>query len=163
MGRTWQQQLIEIPADREIYDNIVAYWVPEQSMEEGQSRYFSYRVRTVDQEPKLYDKAVVVRTRQGVSHLPGFESSDEQTVRRFVVDFTLPSGFSLDTDEIDLILDVNRGSVKQARIFKVNGNSEMRATFLLMPDSQKPVDMRLFLNHQDKQISEVWNYVYQPQ
>ncbi len=156
-------EVVEIPTDAEIHDNIVAYWVPEQSMEEGQSRYFSYRVRTVDQEPKLYDKAVVVRTRQGVSHLPGFESSDEQTVRRFVVDFTLPSGFSLDTDEIDLILDVNRGSVKQARIFKVNGNSEMRATFLLMPDSQKPVDMRLFLNHQDKQISEVWNYVYQPQ
>lgn len=156
-------EVVEIPTDAEIHDNIVAYWVPEQSMEEGQSRYFSYRVRTVNQEPKLYDKAVVVRTRQGVSHLPGFESSDEQTVRRFVVDFTLPSGFSLDTDEIDLILDVNRGSVKQARIFKVNGNSEIRATFLLMPDSQKPVDMRLFLNHQDKQISEVWNYVYQPQ
>ncbi|WP_018982296.1 glucan biosynthesis protein [Salinimonas chungwhensis] len=156
-------EVVEIPTDAEIHDNIVAYWVPEKGLKEGQSRYFSYGLRTVDKEPKLYDKAVVTRTRQGVSHLPGFESSEEQTVRRFVVDFTLPRGFSLDTDEIDLILNASRGTVQQARIFKVNGNSEMRATFLLMPDSQKTVDMRLFLNHQDKQISEVWNYVYQPE
>lgn len=156
-------EIVEIPTDAEIHDNIVAYWVPDTPLKKGQSRYFSYRVRTVAQEPKHYDKAVVARTRQGASHLPGFESSEAQSVRRFVVDFTLPSGFSLDADKLDLVLEANRGTVKQAKLFKVNGNAEMRATFLLLPKNDKPVDMRLFLAHQDKQISEVWNYVYQPQ
>ena len=155
-------EVVEIPTDAEIHDNIVAYWVPEKPLKEGQSRYFSYSLRTVEQEPMHYDKAVVTRTRQGASHLPGFESSEEQTVRRFVVDFTLPSGFNLAVDDLNLILDVNRGSVKQARLLKVNNNKAMRATFLLLPDGEKPVDMRLFLNHNKQKVSEVWNYVYQP-
>jgi len=156
-------EVVEIPTDAEIHDNIVAYWVPEAPLKEGQSRYFAYHMRTVEQEPMHYDTAVVKRTRQGVSHLPGFESSEEQMVRRFVVDFTLPRGFNLEVEDINLILDVNRGAVKQARIFKVNGGREMRATFLLLPEGQKPVDMRLFLNHNKEKVSEVWNYVYQPQ
>lgn len=155
-------EVVEIPTDAEIHDNIVAYWVPEKPMLEGESRHFAYTLRTVEQEPMHYDKAVVSRTRQGVSHLPGFESSEEQTVRRFVVDFALPSGFNLAVDDINLILEANRGTVKQARLLKVNNNKALRATFLLMPDSEEPVDMRLFLNHNEQKVSEVWNYVYQP-
>ncbi len=47
-GSFWDQgriELVQIPTDREINDNIVAYWVSSRPFEPGQSAVFSYRMR----------------------------------------------------------------------------------------------------------------------
>ncbi|QJR82792.1 glucan biosynthesis protein [Alteromonas pelagimontana] len=158
-------ELVEIPTDSEIHDNIAAYWVPEEAMTAGQGRYFRYTLKTVEQSPhKKLSIATVLRTRQGASQLPGFESTNEKSVRRFIVDFALPKGAESNPDNLNLILEASNGAVDQARLQPVNGGKELRATFLLTPASSNPVDMRLFINtKQDEKISEVWNYVYQPE
>ena len=38
-------ELVEIPSDREIHDNIVAYWQPATSLPAGKAAEFSYRLR----------------------------------------------------------------------------------------------------------------------
>ena len=37
-------QLVEIPTDAEIHDNIVAYWVPKKPVQAGERFDFRYRV-----------------------------------------------------------------------------------------------------------------------
>ena len=110
-----------------------------------------------------YGLATVERTRQGISQLPGFETTEERNVRRFVVDFTLPEGMKLNPDEVDLILDATNGKVEQARVYKVDSDKSVRVTFLVIPDGEAVVDMRMFLNQNETQMSEIWSYVYEPQ
>ena len=155
-------ETVEIPADSEIHDNISAHWVAAQSVKKGQSRYLRYTLHTMTHNPLVYNKAVVARTRQGASKTAGFESSARQIIRRFVVDFDLPSGFSLPAEELDLVMGADNAQIEDASIYNVNGNRQMRATFLLLPAGAKPVDIQLVLEHNKQAVSEVWHYVYQP-
>ena len=156
-------EIVEIPTDSEVNDNIVAYWVPEKPFNAGENRYFEYELKTVEKQPMPYGLATVERTRQGISQLPGFETTEERNVRRFVVDFTLPEGMKLNPDEVDLILDATNGKVEQARVYKVDSDKSVRVTYLVIPDGEAVVDMRMFLNQNETQMSEIWSYVYEPQ
>lgn len=156
-------EIVEIPTDSEVHDNIVAYWVPNAPFLAGESRYFEYEVKTVEEKPMRYGVATVVRTRQGISQLPGFETTEERNVRRFVVDFTVPKGMKLKPEDVNLVLDATNAQVEQARVYAVNGDKEIRVTFLVVPESNAVVDMRMFLNQNETQMSEIWSYVYAPQ
>ena len=48
-------------------------------------------------------------------------------------------------------------------MYKVDGDKSVRVTFLVIPDSEAVVDMRMFLNQNETQMSEIWSYVYEPQ
>jgi len=37
--------LVEIPSDKEIYDNIVAYWRPREPLQPGQAYDFNYTMQ----------------------------------------------------------------------------------------------------------------------
>ena len=155
-------EIVEIPTDSEVHDNIVAYWVPVEPFLAGQSRYFEYELKTVEKKPMRYGVATVERTRQGISTLPGFETTEERNVRRFVVDFKVPKGMNLKPDDVNLILDATNASVDQARVYEVDGGKSLRVTFLVIPEGEAVVDMRMFLNHNETQMSEIWSYVYEP-
>jgi len=155
-------EIVEIPTDSEVHDNIVAYWVPVEPFLAGQSRYFEYELKTVEKKPMRYGVATVERTRQGISTLPGFETTEERNVRRFVVDFKVPKGMNLKPDDVNLILDATNASVDQARVYDVDGGKSLRVTFLVIPEGEAVVDMRMFLNHNETQMSEIWSYVYEP-
>ncbi|MEG3765529.1 glucan biosynthesis protein G [Alteromonas sp. 14N.309.X.WAT.G.H12] len=156
-------EIVEIPTDSEVHDNIVAYWVPDTPFLAGESRYFAYTLKTVEKQPMRYGLATVVRTRQGASRLPGFETTEERHIRRFVVDFELPDGMTVNPDKVNLILDATNAQVEQAKVFAVDGGNSVRVTFLVIPKSDAAVDMRMFLNQDETQMSEIWSYVYEPQ
>lgn len=155
-------EIVEIPTDSEVHDNIVAYWVPAEPFLAGQSRYFEYELKTVEKQPMRYGLATVERTRQGISQLPGFETTEERNVRRFVVDFNVPDGMQLKAEDVNLILDASHGAVEQARVYDVDGGNSIRVTFLVIPEGDAVVDMRMFLNKDETQMSEIWSYVYEP-
>ncbi|WP_414829031.1 glucan biosynthesis protein [Alteromonas sp. H39] len=155
-------ELVEIPTPSETHDNIVAYWVPEKPLMEGESAYFAYTLATVEGSKTATELASVVHTRQGASVLPGEEVTEETQTRRFVVDFSVPQGKQIDPQGLSLSLSAAQGKTVQPRTYLVNGGNNIRVTFLLEPDSSSAVDMRMYINYQDQRISEVWNYVYQP-
>ena len=71
--------LVEIPAQREIYDNIVAYWQPEGGLARGGPHRFGYAMAWCERPAGLDPVARVLNTRQGL----GFDR-----VRRvFAIDF----------------------------------------------------------------------------
>ncbi|CAM4444055.1 glucan biosynthesis protein [Alteromonas australica] len=158
-------EVVEIPTNSEIHDNIVAFWTPDKPFVSGESLYFSYNLSTVEQNPFVSELASVVRTRQGAAVLPGdeFEDASLNTTRQFSIDFSAPSGFSFNSDTTKLIVQASNGQVSKQRMHPVADGAEIRATFFLKPKEKQTVDMRAYIEQDGKRISEVWNYVYQPQ
>ena len=157
-------EVVEIPTKSEIHDNIVAFWTPEQPFNTGDSRYFAYTLSTVEQNPFKGELASVVRTRQGKAVLPGDEFKDERLskTRQFSIDFTAPEGAEFDADAMKLVVQGVNGTISQQRLYAVADGKEWRATFFVQPKEEQTVDMRAYIEHDGKRISEVWNYVYQP-
>lgn len=158
-------EVVEIPTKSEIHDNIVAFWTPETPFNAGESLYFSYQLSTVEQNPFVSELASVVRTRQGKAVLPGDEFKNDKlsTTRQFSVDFTAPQDTSFDDQAMKLVVQGANGTISEQRLYAVADGQEWRATFLVKPKEKQTVDMRAYIEKDGKRISEVWNYVYQPQ
>ena len=69
-------QLVEIPTDVEIHDNIVAYWVPAEPARAGGAFTFAYRIYWTAEEPHPPSAAQVVATRRGRGGRPAEEGQD---------------------------------------------------------------------------------------
>ncbi|WP_295813794.1 glucan biosynthesis protein, partial [uncultured Nitratireductor sp.] len=66
-----QVQLVEIPTDDEIHDNIVMYWVPDAPVEPGRPLQFDYRLYWTAQEPFPAELGRVLATYTGTGGIPG--------------------------------------------------------------------------------------------
>ena len=157
-------EVVEIPTKSEIHDNIVAFWTPEKPFKAGESLYFAYELKTVEQNPFVSELASVVRTRQGKAVLPGdeFKNDSLNTTRQFSVDFSAPSAIAFDNESMKLVVQGTNGTISQQRLYPVADGQEWRATFFVKPKEKQTVDMRAYIEKDGKRVSEVWNYVYQP-
>lgn len=157
-------EIVEIPTTSEIHDNIVAFWTPEQALNEGESMYFSYELKTVEQHAFDSELATVERTRQGQAVLPGDEFKDEvlATTRQFNIDFSVPEDQVFDAETTKLVVQSVNGTVSDQRLYPVADGAEWRATFFMKPNEKQTVDMRVYVEQNGERVSEVWNYVYQP-
>ena len=157
-------EVVEIPTKSEIHDNIVAFWTPKKPFKAGESLYFAYELKTVEQNPFVSKLASIVRTRQGKAVLPGDEFKDESlnTTRQFSIDFSVPENVQFSSDKMKLVMSVTNGAISQQRLYPVADGQEWRATFLVNPKENQTVDMRAYIEKDGERVSEVWNYVYQP-
>jgi glucans biosynthesis protein len=138
-------ELVEIPSDREIHDNIVAYWQSDAPLPAGQATEFSYRLRwTV--EPLDLSLARVAGTRAGKAL-----DSDQ---RAFVVDFQ--SGAPI-PDDVQIQLTSSAGTIHDPRGQKVTPEL-FRVNFELAPERAELVELRMVLTSKDKPWSETWLY-----
>jgi periplasmic glucans biosynthesis protein len=156
-------ELVEIPTDTETNDNIVSYWVPEKPMKAGDSLALSYKMTTFNAYLTQHAKARVTRTRIGSAALPGEDNPPPQSHRQFTVDF---SGADLNHLSEKLMLDADiqltTGEVRDISVQKLPNSLGWRVAFKIAPQDDQPVDMRLSLKLRDKEISEVWSYVWYP-
>ena len=156
-------QLIEIPTDDEIHDNIVAMWVPKAPATKGSSYRLGYKLYWSANEPFPPALARCVATRLGNGGQPG--NARPQGVRKFMVEFLgggladIPYG-----EKPELDLWTSRGSFSYIFTEPVpNGVAgHWRAQFDLTVDGTDPVEVRLALKHKDTVLSESWLYQYHP-
>ncbi len=73
-------ELVEIPTDEEVYDNIVAFWQPAAPLQPGEAHEFSYRMYWGPGVPDLPDHGQVLATRAGAV-------GNDSDRRKFVIDF----------------------------------------------------------------------------
>ena len=78
-------QLVEIPTDDEIHDNICAMWIPAAPHDAGSHITLTYRLHWLAEEPYPGDLARCVATRLGRGGQPGLPRP--QGVRKFMVEF----------------------------------------------------------------------------
>ncbi|MBN9588849.1 MAG: glucan biosynthesis protein D [Alphaproteobacteria bacterium 64-11] len=156
-------QLVEIPTDDEIHDNIVAYWRPAETAKAHGSMHFAYRLYWQDSIPD-YPAGIarVVATRLGRGGIPGAIPWPRDKTK-FVVDFTGgPLASMAQRYDVEPVITASHGTVDGAYVIKVVGTPLWRALFDLQFTGTAPVDLRLYLRLNGKTLSETWLYQYFP-
>jgi len=155
--------LVEIPTVDETFDNIVAFWHPEQSLEKGQEHLFSYRLHWGERAPvKPYELASVAATRTGLGGVVGQER--KYFSWRFVVDFAGgPLRMLAEDARVIPEISVSRGRVEITSARPLSAIDGYRAMFDLVPDdSEEPIELRLYLSLNGEPLTETWLYQYFP-
>ena len=156
-------QLIEIPTDDEIHDNIVALWVPEGPAKAGSEWNLRYRLHWKAEEPEKIPLGRCLATRLGNGGQPG--QPRPRGVRKFLIEFkggpleTIPFGVKPEP-----VLSASRGSFSYIFSEPVpNGvPGHWRAQFDLTVEGAEPVEMRCYLRAGDQVLTETWLYQYHP-
>jgi glucans biosynthesis protein len=156
-------QLVEIPTDDEIHDNIVAYWVPATPVKAGSEWPFRYRLHWVAAEPFAPALGQVVATRIGAGGVPGQPRPKNKA--KIVVDFeggpiaTLPE---IARGEMKFVVEARRGAIDNVYSHRVRGTRRWRAVFDLAPADREPVELRGYLRLGERTLSETWLWQYAP-
>jgi periplasmic glucans biosynthesis protein len=144
-------QLVEIPTDSEVNDNIICFWRPKAPVEAGQEIAFAYRQVWCWTPPNHPGMAIVTATRGG--------HGGTGKRRRFLVEFT----GDVFADEgtwasIRQMLSVSTGTITAVQTFYAKELKTCRVLFELDPGSEGVAEMRLVLERDGKPVSETWLY-----
>ena len=165
LGDGWGKgavQLVEIPTGEEVFDNVVAFWNPEQQAMPGAELRFLYRLHWGDEVPaRWHSPAEVIATRIGVGGIPGH--AEGRDARKFVVDFKggdldlLPGGAP-----VEPVITASRGEILAPAARPIEELGGWRANFDLRVDGAEPVILRLFLRLGTQALTETWVYQWTP-
>jgi periplasmic glucans biosynthesis protein len=142
-------QLVEIPTNKEIHDNIVSFWKPSQPIRAKTEFSFNYRLYWCWDRPKSGEFAKVIGTSSG--------AAGPEKTRLFVIDLVghqkARGGQTLQAN-----MKADRG--KLANVV-AQPNPEIggwRISFELSPSGSAPVELRGQLLDGDTPWSETWVY-----
>jgi glucans biosynthesis protein len=156
-------QLVELPTDDEIHDNIVAMWVPKQPVRAGAHYPVRYRLHWAADEPYPTTLARCVATRIGRGGQPG--QPRPKGVSKFMVEFLGgPLAELAYGVKPEAVLWASSGSFSYVFTEAVPDGvaGHWRAQFDFTAAGTDVVDMRLFLKHGDQTLSETWLYQFHP-
>ena len=143
-------QLLEIPSESEINDNIIAYWRPKNPLTPGTEAAFNYRQFWCWNPPERPPAAVVTLSRFG---------RGAGKKQRFIVEFT---GDALATPPAGSVvtprLTIAPGQITSMRPFVSHDGKVFRLLCEFDPGSEASVELRLVLEAGGKAISETWLY-----
>ncbi len=153
-------ELVQIPAQDETNDNVVAFWTPDAMPKPREPYTFEYRMswqKDVDSRPPL---SWVVQTRRG----DGFARHRDGSIS-FIIDFDGPALRKISTEtklEGVVTVDAN-GQLMENTLYRnvVTGNWR-QAIRVKRLDNDKPLEMRSFLRNGNNTVSETWSYILPP-
>ncbi len=143
--------LVEIPADLEIYDNIVAYWRPSARLSSGDAHQMSYTlhwgadpVTSAAQVPvRVLNTAMGGRPEGGVI---------------IAIDFAPDARVPDDLSEIEVLVRSNAGSVTPGIVQMNPETGGPRLAFTFDPKDATLAEFRAQLRLDGSPLSEVWLY-----
>ena len=149
-------QLIEIPSNKEIHDNVVAMFVPKEPFKAGQKYEFEYRLNWMkNRNPITSGFGEVVATYTGIGGVSGV---GEEDWTKFVIDF---KGKALerikDVSELRPDVSVRKGRIKNVVIMKNTLTGGFRLVFDFQP-KEDVSEIRAVLKRGDWNQTEVWSY-----
>lgn len=147
-------ELLELPTEEEIHDNIVSFWRPAQPLAAGKAHSFSYMLTWPDDTPEGLGRATVSASRSGLINGPLRKNGTIQ----FVVDFASPVRFG--TEELPVAkLETSAGAVSATVVQRQphipNG---LRVSFNFDAKGAALAEFRLQLMVNNKTVSENWLY-----
>ena len=157
-------QLIEIPTQDEIHDNIVAFWTPKRAIKAGDQVDVSYKIYWRDDEPhRPTDIGRVTSTRIGQGGVPGQPKPDDKDSWKFVVDFVGgPLSKMAPRFDVTPVVTASRGKIVNPYVIKVVGTDRWRALFDIHAPGRQQIDLRCYLRLDNKTLTETWLYQYFP-
>ncbi len=142
-------ELIEIPAEEEIHDNIVAYWNPAAPIEPGKAYRYGYRLHWSGDVPVAWAPSQVAKTHTNMT-----KAGDAVM---FVVDFTGPAVRELGELPVAEVT-ASAGSIANTSVQRHPALGGVRVKFDLSTSSEPVVELRLGLKLKEQLISESWLY-----
>ena len=156
--------LVEIPSEKEIHDNVVAFWWPDKPIEKGKMYTFKYRMNWIKEEPETFPNAKVVSTHVGAGGVAG---SENDAMIKYVIDYqgTAFDGFK-SVDELTADVSVDNGQIHHP-VVQFNSLTGGYRLFFDFEPNGKTAELRVFIKskrEKDKNriLTEVWSYQYLP-
>ncbi len=156
-------ELIEIPSDQEMHDNINVYWVPRRLPDIETPLTFGYEMNWGHDFGSRHQLAKVVATRRTMV-------DPEKRKIRLIIDFAREGKWKADPADLKATIEVGPGArLVEDQLQKNRFNNTFRLTFVisledrgtlekLMEQGSKAIDLQAFLQNGEEVISEIWNY-----
>jgi periplasmic glucans biosynthesis protein len=157
-------ELVEIPSDEEIHDNIVAYWVPDQPVNGGKPLSFSYLLSAFAENPRWPPGGRVVAIRSGNPGVGDNKGRFGPGARRLLIEFAGGELDGLDGSQpVKAELTAENGQVDALTVQRVPQSRVWRVAFVLTPRAKKPVvDLRGYLTLYGEVLTETMVYQWSP-
>jgi periplasmic glucans biosynthesis protein len=151
-------ELVEIPSDEEIHDNIVAYWVPSHPVERGKPLRFDYVLSAYMDSPLWPPGGRAIGTLTGDFAVSGDKPGEGS--HEVMIDY---SGGDLDgldgTQPLKGNVSAQGGSVDRIVVQRIAETGHWRVTFRVTPANPKqPVDLKCYLTLYGEALTETWIY-----
>ena len=156
--------LVEIPSDKEIHDNVVAFWWPEEPLKKDKTYTFKYRMNWISTEDEsVFPKGKIVATYTGIG---GVSGSDKDNSVKFVIDFNGGELNKVKESEIRPNVTTDKGEIKNIVLQKNNFINGFRLFFDYIP-SGETAEIRASIKSiqeatRNIDLTEVWMYQYLP-
>lgn len=147
-------ELVEIPSDTELVDNMVAYWVPDAPVKPGTRLDFSYSVAFYTETAGLPPGGRVLATRR--------DSGAKGDTKRFVIDFGGPELNALpdDTPPVAVITTppASMAELLDHHVLRNPDTGGWRLAFQIKPKTAAPIELRAFLRGEAGAMTETWSW-----
>jgi len=149
-------ELVELPTNTDINDNIVSYWVPDTLPKPGEAAAFAYTLSWYGDDAARPPGGRVIATRRDFGTL--------ENVYRFVVDFAGNGIDAIPADKppqatVTIAGAPATGELIDQHVVKNPSSGGWRLTFQVRPKTAQTLELRAFL-HNDKNdvLTETWSY-----
>jgi glucans biosynthesis protein len=153
-------ELVEIPTDEAIHDNIALFWVPEQRVTAGQELKFSYLLTAHTDSPLWPPGGKVLATRITSATPDEQRSLSHSDARRVSIDFGGGDLAGLDPMQpLQALMTASGGTAENVTVEKLTDSGLWRVSFLVVPEHpHDTVDLHCFLQLYGESLSETWTY-----
>ncbi len=139
--------LVEIPTDKEINDNIVAFWRPAEPLKAGLEHRFDYRLSWCASAPAEGAVALVIATRTGARV---FEEG-----RIFTIDYAPHPALGDDPARIEARITTSAGAIASQLLQQNPATGGIRLDFTLKAGAPT-AELRAELWRERQRVAEVW-------
>ncbi|WP_199252581.1 glucan biosynthesis protein [Chachezhania sediminis] len=156
-------QLLEIPTDDEIHDNIGAFWVPEAPAVKGNAYDLHYRLHWQNDEPYPATNIAQTRaTRIGRGGQPGHPRPPG--VYHFAVEFDRPEVMRKIPYGVmpEVVVTSSHGTISRTFALPMPNGNVWQANFDLALDRGQLADLRMYLAMNGEPLTETWMYQFKP-
>jgi glucans biosynthesis protein len=149
-------ELVEIPSDEEIHDNIVAYWLPAQAPAVGKPMAFAYLLSAYAQAPQWPPGGRVIATRSGNPSVGDNKGHFGPGARRILVEFAGGDLEGLDAAQpVKAQLSADNGQIDALTVQRLPSGA-WRVAFVLTPRAKKAIDLHCYLTLYGEVLTETW-------
>ena len=146
-------QLIEIPTNEEVHDNIASFWHPKSVLQAKGEHTFTYRLHWGPDTPKPTALARVSRSAVGAKG---------ENTKIFVLDLIGDKLKVVDPKKIRGVVTAEKAKVQNIVTQPNPATGGWRLSFEIPVKESVPVELRALLMQDDEAISEVWVYRWAP-
>jgi periplasmic glucans biosynthesis protein len=146
-------EVVEIPTDKDIHDNINAYWVPDKLPPANEPYTFSYRMNAYGDDATRPPAGRATATRR---------EHDSTGGQRFVVDFEGKQLEKIPADDVlRAVVSVtgdDSAKIASQYVIKNPATGGWRLGFEVSPVGRAPLELRAYLDKAGSALTETWSY-----